>query len=284
MSKNYKVLFVDDDPYSSQTYTDELQNIGLSVSQVQGVDEALRMVKRNSYELIILDVMMSHGNYFSEIETAGGYKTGIALAREIREYQSNALIVCLTNSNDPEVESWFTQDEYVAYFNKKEILPEKFAKKLSYALFNENPKPEIFIVHGRDDVTKNELKQFIEEEFDFGEPIILSERPSLGMTIIEKFEYYASKADIAFILMTPDDIGSLAITKSKKRHRTRQNVIFEFGYFLGSMKRLSGRTILLYKGDIEIPSDISGMVYIDISYGIKSAREEIKRELKANLW
>ncbi len=283
MKEKYKILFVDDDPYDSQSYIDELLDLGFSVSHIQSVDDALRMVKKNHYDVIVLDIMMSPGKSFSEIETAGGFKTGIPLAREIREYQSSALIVSLTKSTDPEVEAWFTQDEYVAYFNKRHILPDKFANKIKIMLTEENPKPEVFIVHGRDEKTKNELKRFIIDELKFGEPIILSEKPSKGMTIIEKFEHYASKADIVFILMTPDDIGSLAISDARKQTRPRQNVVFEYGYFLGSMKRLSGRVIFLHKGHNEIPSNLSGIVFIDITDGIKSASEEIKRELKGLL-
>ncbi len=45
-------------------------------------------------------------------------------------------------------------------------------------------------------------------------------------------------------------------------HRARQNVIFEFGYFIGKIGR--DRVAGLIKGDIEIPSDYSGVIYITI--------------------
>ena len=35
---------------------------------------------------------------------------------------------------------------------------------------------------------------------------------------------------------------------------------------------------LLYKGRVEIPSDLSGIVYIDISGGIEASAEQIRRE------
>jgi predicted nucleotide-binding protein len=50
---------------------------------------------------------------------------------------------------------------------------------------------------------------------------------------------------------------------------------------LGKLGRKSGRIILLHKGPIEIPSDIIGIEYIDITNGIKSAGEGIRRELNA---
>ena len=53
--------------------------------------------------------------------------------------------------------------------------------------------------------------------------------------------------------------------------RTRQNVIFEFGYFIGKFGRARVRALI--KGDVEIPSDYSGVVYIrlDDSIGWKMA-------------
>lgn len=43
----------------------------------------------------------------------------------------------------------------------------------------------------------------------------------------------------------------------------------------------SGRILLLYKGPLEIPSDIAGVEYIDIANGVMNAGENIRRELKA---
>ena len=55
------------------------------------------------------------------------------------------------------------------------------------------------------------------------------------------------------------------------------------GYFFGQLKRRSGRVILCYKPHeegFELPSDISGITYIDISKGIEAASEEFRKELK----
>lgn len=83
-----------------------------------------------------------------------------------------------------------------------------------------------------------------------------------------------------FVLFTPDDLGSLVGALEYPRARPRMNVIFELGYFLGALRRRSGRVFLLTKGDIEIPSDISGIVYIDITNGVESAESTILAELK----
>ena len=135
----------------------------------------------------------------------------------------------------------------------------------------------IFIVHGHDEVSKLQLKNYLQNTLKLPEPIILHEQPNYGRTIIEKFEDYASSSTVAFVLLTPDD--ALAEDASSKHYRARQNVILELGYFLGTLGRASGRVVLLYKGTLDIPSDISGLVYIDISNGIEAAGEKIRREL-----
>ena len=51
------------------------------------------------------------------------------------------------------------------------------------------------------------------------------------------------------------------------------------GYFYAALKRKSAKILLLHKGDLELPSDISGIIYIDITNGIEAAGGQIEREL-----
>lgn len=139
-------------------------------------------------------------------------------------------------------------------------------------------KLRTFIVHGHDTESKLSLKDYLQNTLDFPEPVILHQQPNQGRTVIEKFEDCSGEIDVAFILLTPDDIGGAL--KGEQKERARQNVIFELGFFVGKFGRKSGRTILLHKGDLEIPSDLGGVIYINISNGIESAGEEIRRELQ----
>ena len=118
---------------------------------------------------------------------------------------------------------------------------------------------EIFIVHGRDNETKETVARFL-EHLDL-EPVILHEQPSQGRTIIEKFERHA-RVGFAIALLTPDDVGALQEDARNLKPRARQNVIFEFGYFIGRLGR--NRVCALTKGDVEIPSDYDGVVYIPL--------------------
>ena len=116
---------------------------------------------------------------------------------------------------------------------------------------------DVFIIHGRDEGTKETVARFI-TKLQLN-PIILHEQPNQGQTIIEKFERHAEVA-FAIALLTPDDIGSLVGEEQSLKPRARQNVIFELGYFTGKLHR--GRVCALTKGNVEIPSDYDGVLYI----------------------
>ncbi|MDT8338081.1 MAG: nucleotide-binding protein [Sulfurimonas sp.] len=138
-------------------------------------------------------------------------------------------------------------------------------------------KTKVFIVHGHDNETKQEVARFIES---IGlETIILHEQASRSMTIIEKIEHYSSEVNFAVILYTPCDKGRGAKeTNIPAKNRARQNVVFEHGYLMATIGR--GNVCALVKGEVETPSDISGVVYtqIDLSGGWKI---ELIKELKA---
>jgi predicted nucleotide-binding protein len=117
----------------------------------------------------------------------------------------------------------------------------------------------VFIVHGKDEHLKETTARFLEK---IGlKPIVLHEQSNKGKTIIEKFEDY-SDVSFAVILMTPDDVGKINDDKENLRARARQNVILELGYFLGKLGR--NHVAALVKGDIEIPSDYSGILFTGV--------------------
>ena len=83
------------------------------------------------------------------------------------------------------------------------------------------------------------------------------------------------------MLLTPDDPSAALSDPDAAKRRARQNVIFELGFFLGQLGRRSGRVFLLHKGSLDLPSDISGLIYINIDHGVDAAGEQIRRELNA---
>ena len=134
---------------------------------------------------------------------------------------------------------------------------------------------DVFVVHGRDDGAKERVARFLDK---LGcNPIVLHEQPNLGRTIVEKFESHA-QASFAVVLLTPDDVGALKTERDKLRDRARQNVIFEFGYFIGRLGR--GRVCALARDDVEHPSDYDGVLYIPLDDS-ESWKFTLVREMKA---
>ena len=64
-----------------------------------------------------------------------------------------------------------------------------------------------------------------------------------------------------------------------KEKRSRPNVIFEFGYFVGKLGR--GRVCCLHTGGVILPSDLSGLVYKAYSKHVEELGLSIVRELTA---
>lgn len=137
-----------------------------------------------------------------------------------------------------------------------------------------------FIVHGHDHVFRDEVVRFLQNDLGLKPPIVLDGVASAGLTVIEKFEREASRCDLAIILLTPDDE---ATTSGGIAYRTaRPNVLFELGYFMARFGRKSGRTLIIYRKGLDIPSDLSGVVYIDASQGITSPSVVEKLALELN--
>lgn len=150
---------------------------------------------------------------------------------------------------------------------------------------------KVFVVHGHDEKLKAQVARFL-EQLNL-QPIILHEQPDRGQTIIEKFEKH-SDVSFAVVLLTPDDVGGQADAKASSgaflptllhedeepilKPRARQNVIFEFGYFLGKLER--SNVCGLYCEGVELPSDFSGVLYTEVD---KEGAWKLKllKELKA---
>lgn len=118
---------------------------------------------------------------------------------------------------------------------------------------------KVFIVHGHDETAQNKAARFV-EKLGF-EAIILHEKASSGRTIIEKIEHY-SDVGFAIVLYTPDDVGNEKSKSDSLNIRARQNVVFEHGFLIGKLGRKN--VAALVDGKLELPNDISGVVYISL--------------------
>jgi predicted nucleotide-binding protein len=141
---------------------------------------------------------------------------------------------------------------------------------------------KVFVVHGHDNEAKEMVARFVEK---LGlEAIILHEQPNGGRTVIEKFEVNSKGVAFAVILLTPDD-EHFDRGAGEVSWRARQNVILELGYFMGRLTRT--RVVALHKGDVEIPSDFQGVLYVPMdgagAWKTKLAQEFVEAKIRIDL-
>lgn len=132
---------------------------------------------------------------------------------------------------------------------------------------------KIFIVHGHDAELKYEVSNWL-HSLEI-EPIILHFQPNMGLnSILTKIEEN-SDVEAAIVLFTADDLGR-AKTEKVLHDRARQNVVFEAGYFAGKLG--PKHVIILREQSVELPSDLSGILYTSTDAQWK---EDIRKELNA---
>ena len=209
------------------------------------------------------DVWMAEINIFNEryLKKHPAYKSISTFYRQ-RDNNPNAYEKMLAQLRA------VSEDEEYWKSLQNEISSKSIKRKTAMAEGN-----RVFIVHGHDETAKQTVARFL-EKCGF-EAIILHEQVDGSKTIIEKIEYYTDVV-FAIILYTPCDIGR-AKEEKKGRKRARQNVVFEHGYLIGKLGR--NRVCALVKDDVEIPGDISGVVYKTMD-GAGAWKTEILKEMR----
>lgn len=160
-----------------------------------------------------------------------------------------------------------TRTVFLSYL--EEMQSENTGDMLSNSLSVNSDFKKVFIVHGHDTALKESVARIIEKQGL--EAVILSEQVNVGRTIIEKFEDYSDVSG-AICLFSADDVGN-AKAEANEKPRARQNVVLETGYFMGKLGR--NRIVILADEGVEMPSDLSGIVYTDT----KNWQLDLLREL-----
>lgn len=275
-----KILLVEDDVFFAQAITEYLADNGIDTLTRTSTQDALNE-DLNEYAAAVIDVMLPNDPALSGIsaeESRAGYLAGVALARRLRTKKPDfPLILLSAGVGGGEARQWAKDQGHPFVF--KDENPSRLLSALAdLGLAPKVERPRVFIVHGHDEALLAELKDYLQNTLKWPQPTVLRDQPNHGKTLIEKFEEHAGFADWIFILLSPDDKAFDPKTNDEKR-RARQNVIFEFGFFYGLLGRNEGRVIALKKGEVELPSDIQGIVWIDVSAGVRAAGEEIRREV-----
>jgi len=123
-------------------------------------------------------------------------------------------------------------------------------------------KPKVFMVYGHDEDSRDQI-EFILTKLDI-DYFILGKSSGNGQTIIEALEGHIGPdgiANIGIVLLTPDDMGYAKKEGEQSiKERARQNVILEMGMLMAKLGRAN--TVIIVKGNLEIPSDADGIIYL----------------------
>lgn len=180
------------------------------------------------------------------------------------------------------------QKDFIKSLQKKKKLLEGFIEQLEAfrsieevsvtAITKNLSSRKVFIVHGHSEQAKTEL-ELILTRLKF-KPIILHKQANEGLiTIIEKLEKHSSDVGFAFVLLTPDDKGCQNGQENNLLPRARQNVIFEFGLLVSKLGR--NRVCYLRTGNVEVPSDLDGAIYLSFNNSVNEIELKIVKELRA---
>ncbi|WP_459876754.1 TIR domain-containing protein [Campylobacter concisus] len=140
-------------------------------------------------------------------------------------------------------------------------------------------KGKVFVVHGHDNIAREQLELVLHK---LGiEPFVLQNTSGRGLTIIEALEkeigQNPSEVTFGIVLLTPDDMGYPSSRPEDVKPRARQNVVLEMGMLLSSIGR--SRVAILKKGDMEVPSDASGILYISFKEHVKETVPKLVERL-----
>lgn len=258
------ILLIDDEINFSQKLIEFLYNKGHFTVYFDEVIDAYDYInEERTYDLAIIDLMLPP-DFKDE---------GLHLLEKIRELYSKLPIIMISQKNEKMtsivdrafsigIHKFLDKNESTFWIDISNTIKE-IEKKMN---------DRIFISHGHNELLKYKLKDFVQNHL-LKEPLILSEMPNNGLTVVEKLEDASKLCNMAIVLLTKDDEtkdGGL---------RARQNVIHEIGFFQGKYGR--DKVVLLCEQGVEIFSNISGILRIEFSAEhFEQVYEDLRRELK----
>lgn len=276
------ILFVDDEQYIRDEFSKLLQLRGYEVLAMADPDKAIECIEnREVIDLLLADIQLYAGESrrMSNIQSAGGQLAGLEIARFYRRNFQHSPVLFWSSSYNRDLRPALREIGN-SYLVSKRMDTTYVLDLIADALegFSSGKRPRVFIIHGHDEESLKELLSVLTKTFAFPPPIILREQDSGLATLVERIEAEAGKIDVVFALLTPDDQVILK-DESRIQYQPRQNVLFELGFFLGLHGRGVGCLILLYKEPVQLPSDLGGLVPINITKGVQSQTALITKEL-----
>ena len=210
---------------------------------------------QNSYIISQYYVYLNrHGSYKEVMEHYEKLPPNMQNSKYVRRYYQNASSRMGYSRDNPgpymDYESEYPPDYSLEY--------QKFPPENGGTVSGGKEK-RVFLVYGSTPPILSVIKSLLQSwQIEF---VDIADSPS-GTTILEKFEGFASKSAFAIVLLTPADKVYENGNSDKFVFHARQNVIFEWGYFLASVGKENVMVLAEYGANGEsafkAPSDIFG--------------------------
>lgn len=268
---NYRILLVDDDPETVEIYGEALEAAGYEVLSSMSDTGAKALIHNNEpFDLAVVDITLRKGvpNDDSGYEVAKAIRHDVPVIIFSDHHDTDSMIRALNLKK----EGAKCDALVIRKSDGPDALVELIRKTLPH---------RVFVAHGHDKQLRDDVVLTLT---NLGiHPMVLGDTPGEGDTFAEAIEKH-SNVSFAVILLTPDDLGE-AKTKKPPRPRARQNVILEWGYFVGRLRR--DKVTALFKSDpqseLELPSNYNGLRYISIDEDGKWRRILAKELLNAGI-
>ncbi|HAT8648946.1 TIR domain-containing protein [Legionella pneumophila] len=191
-------------------------------------------------------------------------------------------------ANDGAILNWWETNKTISFQGAEEakkIFEEAFwgttqtIIKSNELIKKPDLKTKIFIVHGHDQTSLEQLELVLRRlNLD---PYILQNNDGESKTLIEALEKQIySETAFGIVLMTPDDYGYPKESGDEQRQpRARQNVILELGMVMASLGR--EKIVILKKGNLELPSDVNGVIYLEFNDHVKEIAVKLANRMKS---
>jgi len=173
-----------------------------------------------------------------------------------------------------------SKQAYNSYLKDYETALKSIIQKYEVVGFEDKPATvaepaagKTLIAHGGKSAALSKLHSFLEA---LGvEPLVVEIGPSEGRLTEEQVDEYMKQADCAIILAT---YGHIEDVKTSKKH-PRLNVVDELGRCRNVFR---DRTILLLEKGVDLPSNVSGIVYEHFTkQNMENAFIKVAKELRA---
>lgn len=187
---------------------------------------------------------------------------------------TSPLVKMVANPDNPNAENYYSRNQLERLLRDIDQIFEIRANSelMIPQQINGSSIDRVFISHG---TSKEwlEVQQYLEKDVKIA-TLELAQQPNLGRTVLEKLYQESRNCNSAVIVMSGDDIDSDGTIKA------RENVLHEIGFFQGRYGL--NRIILMHEEDVNIPSNIHGVVYTPFTKGnISASFALLQREIHA---